>query len=42
VALGQTMRVNLSVDHRPVDGATAAEWMRNLVTLLENPLQILA
>jgi pyruvate dehydrogenase E2 component (dihydrolipoamide acetyltransferase) len=35
------MRVTLSVDHRPVDGAVAAEWMREFVALLENPLRIL-
>jgi pyruvate dehydrogenase E2 component (dihydrolipoamide acetyltransferase) len=35
------MRVTLSVDHRPVDGAVAAAWMQQLVALLENPLRIL-
>lgn len=37
-----TMRVTLSVDHRAIDGALAAEWMRALVTILEEPLTILA
>lgn len=33
--------LTLSVDHRPVDGVQAAEWLRALVTLLEHPVQIL-
>ncbi len=36
------MRLCLSVDHRPVDGVTAAEWMRELTGIIEHPLQILA
>ncbi|HWG64711.1 MAG TPA: dihydrolipoamide acetyltransferase family protein [Streptosporangiaceae bacterium] len=36
-----TLRVTLSVDHRPVDGVIAAEWMREFLSLLEHPLQIL-
>jgi pyruvate dehydrogenase E2 component (dihydrolipoamide acetyltransferase) len=39
--VGTLMRVTLSVDHRPVDGATAAEWMRAFVDLIENPLTLL-
>lgn len=39
--VGTVMRVTLSVDHRAVDGATAAEWMKAFVGLLENPVQIL-
>jgi pyruvate dehydrogenase E2 component (dihydrolipoamide acetyltransferase) len=42
VVLAQTMRVTLSVDHRPVDGATAAQWMQSFVSLIEDPLQIVA
>lgn len=34
------MRVTLSIDHRPVDGATAAEWLRVFLGLLESPTQI--
>jgi pyruvate dehydrogenase E2 component (dihydrolipoamide acetyltransferase) len=34
------LRVTLSVDHRAVDGATAAEWMREFVRTLEEPLSI--
>jgi pyruvate dehydrogenase E2 component (dihydrolipoamide acetyltransferase) len=36
------LRVTLSVDHRPVDGATAARWMAAFVDLLERPVRILA
>jgi pyruvate dehydrogenase E2 component (dihydrolipoamide acetyltransferase) len=36
------LRVTLSVDHRAVDGATAAEWMKAFVSLTEHPVQILA
>ena len=42
LAVGTVLRVTLSVDHRPVDGATAAEWMRAFVALLEAPARILA
>ncbi len=41
LAVGTVMRVTLAVDHRPVDGATAAQWMRAFIDLLERPLQIL-
>ena len=41
LAVASVMRVTLSVDHRPVDGATAARWMKAFVELLENPGQIL-
>ena len=41
IAVGNVMRVTLSVDHRPIDGWTAAEWMRAFVEVIENPLEIL-
>jgi pyruvate dehydrogenase E2 component (dihydrolipoamide acetyltransferase) len=41
LTVGTVLRVTLAVDHRPVDGATAAEWMAAYLQLLENPLQIL-
>jgi pyruvate dehydrogenase E2 component (dihydrolipoamide acetyltransferase) len=41
LAIATVMRVTLSVDHRPIDGSIAAEWMRAFVGIVENPLQIL-
>jgi pyruvate dehydrogenase E2 component (dihydrolipoamide acetyltransferase) len=41
LVVGRVMRVTLAVDHRPVDGAAAAEWMRTFVDLLEHPARIL-
>jgi len=40
--VGPVIHVTLSVDHRPIDGAVAAEWMAAFLTLLEEPLRILA
>ena len=40
--VGTVLRLTLSVDHRPVDGVTAARWMRALVSLLEHPARVLA
>jgi pyruvate dehydrogenase E2 component (dihydrolipoamide acetyltransferase) len=42
VRVGSVLRCTVSVDHRAVDGALAAEWMRAFVSTLEHPLQILA
>ncbi|MFI5889910.1 dihydrolipoamide acetyltransferase family protein [Actinoplanes sp. NPDC051513] len=42
VAVAMVLRVTLSVDHRPVDGALAARWMAHFLGLLEAPLRILA
>jgi pyruvate dehydrogenase E2 component (dihydrolipoamide acetyltransferase) len=36
------LRLTVSVDHRPVDGAIAARWMAALVELLEHPVRILS
>ncbi|WP_329428997.1 2-oxo acid dehydrogenase subunit E2 [Streptosporangium sp. NBC_01495] len=41
VDVAQVLRVVLSVDHRPIDGALAARWMRVFVELVENPMGIL-
>lgn len=35
-----TIRLNLTVDHRVLDGAGAAAFLRSIVDLLENPLRI--
>jgi pyruvate dehydrogenase E2 component (dihydrolipoamide acetyltransferase) len=42
LTVGTVMRVTLSVDHRPVDGAIAAQWMAAFLALIETPLNILA
>jgi pyruvate dehydrogenase E2 component (dihydrolipoamide acetyltransferase) len=38
---GTVMSFTLSVDHRPIDGATAAKWMDAFISLLEEPVRIL-
>ena len=40
VAVGSTMTVTLSADHRAIDGATGAELLRALKALLEDPQQV--
>jgi pyruvate dehydrogenase E2 component (dihydrolipoyllysine-residue acetyltransferase) len=42
LAVATVLRLTLSVDHRPVDGVVAAQWMAALVTLLEHPARVLA
>lgn len=42
VTVATVIRFSLSVDHRPIDGATAARWMAAFVDLLEHPAAILA
>jgi pyruvate dehydrogenase E2 component (dihydrolipoamide acetyltransferase) len=39
--VGTVVTVTLSVDHRPVDGVLAAEWIKRLSELIEDPMQIL-
>jgi pyruvate dehydrogenase E2 component (dihydrolipoamide acetyltransferase) len=41
IRVGTVMNVTLSVDHRPIGGATASRWMAEFVALLEEPLRIL-
>ncbi|MFD7874687.1 dihydrolipoamide acetyltransferase family protein [Streptomyces sp. NPDC059766] len=41
ISAASVLRLTLAVDHRSVDGATAAEWMRAFVDVLEHPLRIL-
>ena len=36
------MNLSLCCDHRVVDGWDAAEFMRDLKSLIENPLKLLA
>ena len=40
LAVATVVHVTLSVDHRPVDGVTAARWMAAVLGLLEAPLAI--
>ena len=42
IVLARCLSVVLSVDHRPVDGAMAAQWLKEFADLMEHPLQILA
>jgi pyruvate dehydrogenase E2 component (dihydrolipoamide acetyltransferase) len=35
------IRVTVSVDHRPIDGATAAQWMCAFLEALEQPIRLL-
>jgi pyruvate dehydrogenase E2 component (dihydrolipoamide acetyltransferase) len=42
VGVATVMTLVLSVDHRAVDGALAARWMAALVTVLEQPMRLLA
>jgi pyruvate dehydrogenase E2 component (dihydrolipoamide acetyltransferase) len=42
LVVATVLRVTLTVDHRVIDGAVAAEWMRAFVGLVEHPLQIFA
>jgi len=42
IVVGQVMRATLSVDHRPVDGANAARWLQEFVSVIESPSKILA
>jgi pyruvate dehydrogenase E2 component (dihydrolipoamide acetyltransferase) len=42
IEVATVLRVTLSADHRPVDGALAARWMAQFLGLLEAPLRILA
>jgi pyruvate dehydrogenase E2 component (dihydrolipoamide acetyltransferase) len=40
VAPRPRMRVTMSCDHRVIDGATGAAFLRTLKTMLENPLAL--
>ena len=41
LAVGTRMKVSLACDHRAVDGAVGAEFLAEVVTLLENPMMLL-
>jgi len=40
VEIATTVQFSLSVDHRPIDGATAARWMQVFIDAMENPARI--
>jgi pyruvate dehydrogenase E2 component (dihydrolipoamide acetyltransferase) len=42
LVVGKTLKVTLSVDHRPVDGVVAAQWLKAFVDLMEHPARALA
>lgn len=41
VEIAQVMQATLSADHRATDGAAAAQLLKEIKTILENPLQLL-
>jgi len=41
IVVGNMMKVTLSCDHRIVDGATGAQFLKTLKAYLENPIRIL-
>jgi len=41
IGVGRTMRVTMSCDHRVVDGAVGAEFLREFKRMLEDPITIL-
>ena len=38
---GRVMKVTMSCDHRAVDGATGAAFLKTLKSLLEDPVRLL-
>jgi len=41
IVIGNTMKITLSCDHRIVDGAVGAQFMKTLRSYLENPMKML-
>jgi pyruvate dehydrogenase E2 component (dihydrolipoamide acetyltransferase) len=41
IVVGNTMKVTLSCDHRVVDGASGAQFLQTLKSILEEPLLLL-
>ncbi|PQJ78128.1 2-oxo acid dehydrogenase subunit E2 [Polaribacter porphyrae] len=42
IAVGNTMKLTLTCDHRTVDGAVGAQFLQTLKTFIENPVTMLA
>jgi pyruvate dehydrogenase E2 component (dihydrolipoamide acetyltransferase) len=40
VAIRRRLRLTMSCDHRVIDGATGAQFLKTLKTMLENPLEL--
>lgn len=40
-APGTTMQVTLSCDHRVVDGAVGAQWLKAFKAMIEDPVKML-
>ena len=40
VVVRQTIKLTLSIDHRALDGASAARFLQQLKAILEEPLRI--
>ncbi|HXM48083.1 MAG TPA: 2-oxo acid dehydrogenase subunit E2, partial [Pyrinomonadaceae bacterium] len=40
VVIKQTMRVTMSCDHRVIDGAVGAQFLRTFKQIMENPLYL--
>jgi pyruvate dehydrogenase E2 component (dihydrolipoamide acetyltransferase) len=40
VQVRRRMRITMSCDHRVIDGATGAQFLKTLKLLLENPLAL--
>lgn len=41
IKIAQTISMTLSVDHRAIDGALAAQWLQEFKQIIENPFSIL-
>jgi pyruvate dehydrogenase E2 component (dihydrolipoamide acetyltransferase) len=41
LGIGHRMKATLSVDHRAIDGATAAQFLQVVKRLLEQPLRLM-
>jgi pyruvate dehydrogenase E2 component (dihydrolipoamide acetyltransferase) len=40
VVIRQVMKLTLAIDHRPLDGASGAEFLQKLAEIIENPLRL--
>jgi pyruvate dehydrogenase E2 component (dihydrolipoamide acetyltransferase) len=40
IGIGRRLRLTMSCDHRVIDGATGAQFLKTLKGMLENPLAL--